>query len=65
MNASHRSAEIKVYGGDKLRFSVYPDERIYLLNTDFDCKIFATVDNGVQKREFVLEPGELKSISYF
>lgn len=47
------------------RHDFHPEERIYLLNTDFDCKIFATVDNGVQKREFVLLPGELKSISYF
>lgn len=65
MNLSHREAEIKVYGGDKLRFSVYKGERIYLLNTDFDCKIFATVDNGKEKREFVLDPGELKSVAYF
>lgn len=65
MIASHKEAEVKVYGGDKLRFSVYKGDRIYLLNTDFDCKIFATVDNGKEKREFVLEPGELKSVPYF
>ena len=64
MNLSHREADIKVYGGDKLRFSVYKGERIYLLNTDFDCKIFATVESNSGKREFVLEPGELKSVPY-
>lgn len=63
MNLSHREADVKVYGGDKLRFSVYKGKRIYLLNTDFDCKTFAVVDNGMEKREFVLEPGELKAVT--
>ena len=65
MNLSHREADVKVYGADKLRFSVYKGDRIYLLNTDFDSKIFATVDNGKEKREFILEPGELKTVSYY
>ena len=65
MNASHRDADVKVYGSDKLRFSVYEGDRIYLLNTDFDCKIFATVENQGRKREFILEPCELMTVSYF
>ena len=62
LTASHRQAHIKVYGADSLRFSVYEGDKVYLLNTDFDNKIFATVDYGTEKKEFVLNPGELKPV---
>ena len=60
--ASHRAADIKVYGGDALRFSVYEGGKVYLLNTDFDNRIGATVDYGDQKATFTLEPCELKVV---
>lgn len=62
LTASHRNSDIKVYGGDSLRFAVYDRDKVYLLNTDFDNKIFATIDYGTEKREFVLEPCEFKAI---
>ncbi len=62
VTASHRAADVKVYGGDKLRFTVYEGNKIYLLNTDFDCKIEAIVDYGTEKKSFILEPLELKVI---
>ena len=60
--ASHRAADIKVYGGDALRFSVYQGGKVYLLNTDFDNRIGATVDYGDHKVTFTLEPCELKVV---
>ena len=60
--ASHRCADIKVYGGDSLRFSVYEGDKIYLLNTDFDCDIVAIIDYGTHKEKFVLEPCEFKVV---
>jgi len=62
LNASHRQASVKVYGGDALRFTVYEGDKVYLLNTDFDNKIFATIDYGTQKVEVLLEPCELKAV---
>lgn len=60
--ASHRSADIKVYGGDSLRFSVYDGDKVYLLNTDFDNQITATIDYGTRKVKFTLEPCEFKAV---
>ncbi|MBE6934547.1 MAG: hypothetical protein E7462_05835 [Ruminococcaceae bacterium] len=62
LTASHRQCPIKVYGGDKLRFTVYEGDKVYLLNTDFDCQTHAIIDYGTEKREFFLQPGELKPV---
>ena len=62
VTASHRQAPIKVYGGDKLRFTVYEGDKVYLLNTDFDCQIQAIIDYGTEKRKFTLEPRELRAV---
>lgn len=62
ITASHRAAEVKVYGGDKLRFSVYEGNKIYLLNTDFDCVTQAVIDYGDRKKTFLLEPMELRAV---
>jgi len=63
LTASHRAAPVKVRGGDKLRFTVYEGDKIYLLNTDFDCKTYAVIDYGDgDVREFLLDPLELKPV---
>ncbi len=62
LTASHRTAHIKVYGGDALRFSVYEGDKVYLLNTDFDSPISATIDYGTHKKTFTLEPCEFKAV---
>ena len=62
ITASHRCADIKIYGGDSLRFSVYAGDKIYLLNTDFDNRITVTIDYGTYKRELDLEPCEFKAV---
>jgi len=60
--ASHRSADVKVYGGDSLRFSVYEGDKVYLLNTDFDNQVTATIDYGTHKVNFTLEPCEFRAV---
>ena len=42
--------------------SVYEGDKVYFFNSDFDNKIFATIDYGTEKREFILNPGELKPV---
>jgi len=60
--ASHRSADIKVYGSDSVRFSVYEGDKVYLLNTDFDNPATVTIDYGTEKVKLTLEPCEFKVI---
>ena len=62
LTSSHRAADVKIHGGDKLRFTVYEGNKIYLLNTDFDCKVEAIIDYGTEKKSFILEPLELKIV---
>ena len=62
MTATHRNADVKVYGGDRLRFTVYEGNKIYLLNTDMDCSVEAVIECGDQKLQVTLAPMELKPI---
>ena len=46
LSASHRTADIKVIGSDKLRFAVYGDEenyKVYIMNTDYNSEQRARV----------------------
>ena len=56
ITASHRSCPIKVYGSDRLRFSVYEGDKVYLLNTDFDSEIVATVIKNGEEIKVNLKP---------
>ncbi len=60
--ASHRCADVKVYGNDSLRFSVYEGDKVYLLNTDFDNDIVVTIDYGTHKVKHTLAPCEFKAV---
>ena len=60
--ASHRSADVQVYGGDKLRFAVYEGNKVYLLNTDFDCRTDAVIEYNGKKTQILLDPMELKTV---
>ncbi len=62
MQASHREADIKVACSDKVRFSVYEGDKMYLLNTDFDCKSYAKITAGDKVTELLLEPCEFRVI---
>ncbi len=62
LQASHREADIKVISNDKIRFSVYEGNKMYLLNTDFDCKSYAKILYKDKVTEVWLDPCELKII---
>ncbi len=62
ITASARDCEIKVLGSDRLRWSVYEGNKVYLLNTDYDMPITVKVIcNGVEKL-VTLESLEMKTI---
>ena len=60
ISASHRSCELKVYGNDKVRFSVYDNDVLYLLNTDYDAKAEVTVEYCGRKERVNIDSCELK-----
>ena len=62
LTASHRTADVQVYGADKLRFTVYEGNKVYLQNTDFDCPIDAFIDFEGKTYSYRLEPSELKPV---
>ena len=59
---SHRNAELKVIASDRLRYSVYEDGRVYLLNTDYDLPICAKFVTKNGEELVSLEPLEIKSV---
>ena len=68
LSASHASAELKVTGSDKVRFSLFYDEGgrevVYLLNTAFDDPSAVTVRYKGKKIPVILQPCELKAIEF-
>lgn len=62
MQTSHKNADIKVVCNDKVRFSVYEGNKIYLLNTDFDCSSYVKLDFGNEIKEITLAPCEFKIV---
>lgn len=67
ITASNReSADIRVLSSDRLRYAVYEENKVYLLNTDYDLPIIVKIYYGENKekiREVTLEPLELKAIT--
>ncbi len=66
LSACHRSSDIRVLGGDKLRFAVYDigdgSYKVYLLNTDFDFNTQVKIETPSKKLDIELEPLELKAV---
>ena len=62
VTASARTADIKVLSSDKLRYSVYEDGKMYLLNTDYDLPITAKIIAGEKEQTVSLDSLELKII---
>lgn len=62
ISASHRTADVKVFANDRVRFSVYQSGDVYLLNTDFDVPAYAKIEKGGKKAEVNLAPCEIKHI---
>lgn len=63
VTASARTADIQVLGSDRLRWSVYEGDKVYLLNTDYDMPITVKLIKGEKKITVTLDSLELKSIS--
>ena len=62
LRASHKNADVKVFANDRVRFSVYEEGDVYLLNTDFDVPSYAKVVKGDSVTELTLAPCEMKHI---
>ena len=62
LTASHRACDVKVYGSDRLRFSVYEGNKVYILNTDLDNDIIVIVEKNGECEKYTLKPGELKAV---
>ena len=64
ISSGARNCEIKVIGSDRVRYTVYEGNKIYLLNTDFDMPVTVKVINRERERVITLEPLEMKTISF-
>ena len=56
------NAKVRVVGPDSLRYSVYPDGTVYLLNTDYDCSFIAEIIAEGYHQRVELAPLEIKNI---
>ena len=68
LTASHRSCDLKVLCGDKIRFALYyeesGEEKLYLLNTDFNVPYKVKVLYRAREINTEIAPTELKIISF-
>ena len=65
--ASHRNADLKVIGSDKIRFAMYEDEntyKLYVFNSDFNNKQFVKVIFNGEEREIIVNSVGLEIIEY-
>ena len=62
ISSSARECETKVIASDKLRYTVYEGNKIYLLNTDYDLPIAVKIIYKDTETLVNLEPLELKTI---
>ena len=62
VTASARNCEIRVIASDRLRWSVYEGNKVYLLNTDYDLPITVKLLWNQQEKLVTLDSLELKAI---
>ena len=62
MRKSVNDANVKVCGPDTLRYSVYPDGSVYLLNTDYDTAYTVELIANGESQKVTLAPLELKHV---
>ncbi|MBE6965335.1 MAG: hypothetical protein E7441_04790 [Ruminococcaceae bacterium] len=62
VTASARTCDIKVVGSERVRWSVYEGNKIYLLNTDYDMPVTVKVISGEKEQLITLESLELKAL---
>ena len=63
ISASARECEIKVLGSDRVRYSVYEGNKMYLLNTDYDMPITVKLIKDKKEVTVTLDSLELKSVT--
>ena len=63
MKSAVLSSKVKISGPDTLRYTVYDDGSVYLLNTDYDTEYSAEISYGNVKEKIHLAPMELKHIN--
>ena len=62
LSSSARRSPIRVLASDKVRYSLYDEGDVYLLNTDFDIPAFARVEKDGKSEDIILAPCEIKHI---
>ena len=62
VSASAATGDIRVIGGDRLRWAAYEGGRLYLLNTDYDLPITVKILRKEKEETLTLEPLELRVI---
>lgn len=62
VTASARTCDIKVVGSERVRWSVYEGNKIYLLNTDYDMPVTVKVISGEKEQMVTLESLELRAM---
>ena len=67
LTASHRTSDLKVISGDKIRFAVYEDEKkykMYLLNTDFNHSQKVTIDYKGKRKTKTISSCDFKILEF-
>lgn len=59
---SSRNCDIKVIGSDRIRYSVYEGNKMYLLNTDYDMPVTVKIIYNGKEQLVTIESLELKAI---
>jgi len=62
VSASGRNSDIRVLGGDRLRWARYAGGKLYLLNTDYDLPITVKILRQDREETLTLEPLELRTV---
>jgi len=62
VTSSARNCEIKVIGSDKLRYTVYEGNKVYLLNTDCDLPIAVKIIYNGKEQMLTLDSLELRAV---
>lgn len=62
ISASARECDIQVLGSDRVRWSVYEGNKLYLLNTDYDVPVIVKVIHGDKEQMITLDALELRGI---
>ena len=65
--ASHRTADLKVIGSDKIRFAMFEGEekyKLYVFNSDYNMKQFVKVIFKGEEKELLIDSVGLEIVEY-